>query len=185
MLGPGSGAGTSSSFCPALGPDSGAPGSGPRDFKTLYLGTASSLSLSPGGEGKGGCWKGGPPRAGWESPFGCGGLPAGEGGAAEPGGSFRVGWAHRHPLWTSSLKAFSASVLLVLLSSALHALRPWPLIFPSLGPPAQILGPLSGAGCLWQLPLEGQPAVGGTGWDQGTAWQPWGPGGEGRPLGRQ
>lgn len=76
-----------SSFCPALGPDSGAPGapgSGPRDFKTLYLGTASSLSLSPGGEGKGGCWKGGPPRAGWESPFGCGGLPAGEGGAAEP-----------------------------------------------------------------------------------------------------
>lgn len=55
---------------------------------------------------------------------------------------------------------------------------------PSPGPPAQILGPLSGADCSWQLPLEGQPAVGGAGWGQATSWQPWGPGQEGRPPGR-
>lgn len=55
---------------------------------------------------------------------------------------------------------------------------PWLLILPYPGPPAQIPGPLSGADCLWQLPLEGQPAVGGAGQGQATSWQPWGPGGE-------
>lgn len=46
VLGPGSGAGTSSSLCPALGLDSGASESGPRDFKVLYLGRASSMPLT-------------------------------------------------------------------------------------------------------------------------------------------
>lgn len=45
-----------------------------------------------------------------------------------------------------------------------------------MGPLAQILGPQSGADCLWQLPLEGQPAVGGPAREQASSWQLWGPG---------
>lgn len=64
--------------------DSGALGSRPGDFEALYLGRASSLSLSLGVEEEGVLERRTPPQSCLGEPSGCGELPAGDGGAGEP-----------------------------------------------------------------------------------------------------